>query len=837
MELNKNPFYILNIPCDADRAAIHEAADELAFFDEDGSVERAQSALLNPSQRLAAELDWFPGLSKASVDQLRKQLDSGRALSLPPDADALSLLNISTFNLRNVQTSALPVAIRQLDTYAAQATPQNILPVINAVRTRAKMAAVSENDVIRELNRKRAEIRQTITDSMSSVPDTDYVRMVTGLAEMLGAQTEHGGVIEDVVDQYEIRMHDQIKQLADQIRSHILLIMLAGNVSPSDVDSLIQEVRNWDSLAQPIQLKGQSSGLTHEESKELGNELRKLAVFLHNEKHETELAAKIAKAMQSVFAELNELAASFSKDYEQLSQMGNQKEALEVIEAIEKFKQLCKTDSPTDATRLVSEAEHIQQKARELNRMLLDLKNIDPTQRTQLRTLVCAIARAAAIFMHNTISEAVANTALARDEATLYIVGTATGKAADIMDVLNACFSDVPDFGTKLRSEAQQLRSMAGLSVLAGRNRSVGSASRGPYSSAYSRTVSTSGSAAKTAYSSASSNLSKTTSGTGSSGEKKKSKSTIITIVTIVAVALMLFIAVLSNVGGVFDALHHNTGASRFRSGDYQGAYQAYSTCRNDSVAKNNAAILGMLLEKKAYAEAADLADSCIENGTTDLSRAQWTSVFTLLIAQTPEDDIETILSGKNAIRTVSQAGNVDYDAAKQGLASKVPSGKMVDGIVVSKEGGKISSMEELYKKCAGDPDGKVLIVAEYRMFSSNNLDRKVLWDLMGELPDAYYPKSLDEVEYVILLSYDYEVEGYYFGGLTSCSALRENGKVSVISLPGRKTIYDSPVKEGWNPPESFVTSSTSSQSWNSGGAPGLQNYLLAGLAEIRALH
>ena len=73
MELNKNPFYILNIPCDADRAAIHEAADELAFFDEDGSVERAQSALLNPSQRLAAELDWFPGLSKASVDQLRKE--------------------------------------------------------------------------------------------------------------------------------------------------------------------------------------------------------------------------------------------------------------------------------------------------------------------------------------------------------------------------------------------------------------------------------------------------------------------------------------------------------------------------------------------------------------------------------------------------------------------------------------------------------------------------------------------------------------------------------------------------------------------------------------------
>ena len=81
MELKNNPFYILNVDCEADRAEINAAADELAFFDEDGSVEQAQLTLLNPAKRLSAEIDWFPGLNKTDLDQIRAAIEKNSPIS------------------------------------------------------------------------------------------------------------------------------------------------------------------------------------------------------------------------------------------------------------------------------------------------------------------------------------------------------------------------------------------------------------------------------------------------------------------------------------------------------------------------------------------------------------------------------------------------------------------------------------------------------------------------------------------------------------------------------------------------------------------------------------
>jgi len=81
MELKKNPFFILKVGCDADRAAINASAEELAFFDEEGNVEQAQLTLLNPAKRLTAEMDWFPGLSETELEQVREAIEKNQPIS------------------------------------------------------------------------------------------------------------------------------------------------------------------------------------------------------------------------------------------------------------------------------------------------------------------------------------------------------------------------------------------------------------------------------------------------------------------------------------------------------------------------------------------------------------------------------------------------------------------------------------------------------------------------------------------------------------------------------------------------------------------------------------
>ena len=82
MELKKNPFFILKVGCDADRAAINASAEELAFFDEEGNVEQAQLTLLNPAKRLTAEMDWFPGLSQAELEQVSKAIEENHPINI-----------------------------------------------------------------------------------------------------------------------------------------------------------------------------------------------------------------------------------------------------------------------------------------------------------------------------------------------------------------------------------------------------------------------------------------------------------------------------------------------------------------------------------------------------------------------------------------------------------------------------------------------------------------------------------------------------------------------------------------------------------------------------------
>ena len=137
------------------------------------------------------------------------------------------------------------------------------------------------------------------------------------------------------------------------------------------------------------------------------------------------------------------------------------------------------------------------------------------------------------------------------------------------------------------------------------------------------------------------------------------------------------------------------------------------------------------------------------------------------------------------------------------------------------------------------NPNGKILILREYwgeRDGAPAGTSQKqkrlaVCGDLMNCMPEKYYPTNLDEVAYVILISYDYKVTGTYLGNMGRViSGYQENGFVTVYSMPGMNAIYNSGTQKG----EKLGNRVTMSNNRVlSGGRPMLGSYVVTALETI----
>lgn len=125
-----------------------------------------------------------------------------------------------------------------------------------------------------------------------------------------------------------------------------------------------------------------------------------------------------------------------------------------------------------------------------------------------------------------------------------------------------------------------------------------------------------------------------------------------------------------------------------------------------------------------------------------------------------------------------------------------------------------------------GSPEGKILILRQ------DSYDRNAVFadlGLTGRLPQEYIPERPEQVEYVVILTYDAECVGSYI--LTGAEGLKEYGRVSVYSVPEGEYIATSGVVYGEDPPEAISTERKSP--YVSGGAPDLSEALYQALEKL----
>jgi len=284
-----------------------------------------------------------------------------------------------------------------------------------------------------------------------------------------------------------------------------------------------------------------------------------------------------------------------------------------------------------------------------------------------------------------------------------------------------------------------------------------------------------------------------------------------------------------ANVVAFLDEVYHTVGNDLFAHKDYQGAREAYEKCEKDAQAQVNAAILGELAERDYYA-AAVLADSSINNGDTDLSRKQWGVAFEGFIGNPNMTDINKALASEAA--KVIIAGNVVFegDSVIDSFRDEAPKGSMIGEYTSSsKDEYVISDLSSLYAECAQNPKGKILIVAQRYSYSERNQTQAVLFDLMRLLPSDCYPASLDEVEYIVVINYDYKREGVY---TYVTVALQEFADVKVLRASDMRQLYKSQRVDGKHAPSSFSFHGIP-PIWKSGNAPNMGEEIHAAISSI----
>ena len=361
MDLLKNPFHILGATTRDDRHKILELAEECSLLSDADECMDAQSTLTRPQNRISAEITWFPGVNPEHIESLLKQLESPHQnllniIDIPPLARA-NVLTAGLSRHSNIASTDLLEWILAISHAYERIDPEDVRKVLNEERSLSGFPQIADLSVIStEIQNQRHYYTQTFSSVIDNLYVTERARILT-----LTLETEIGNhnsrcpiLINDLIQSYEQAVVDDLEKKQNIIEAQIKKILSftdEGNPATTlqqDVDSLLQTVKDWDTIAQPIQLSKRSRGERHPASVEITRRVRDLAIDLLNKycKPDLELRAidnslqivdislKIVNTLKDQFAEVPELVERLTQD---LNELETQKT---VILGLKKFKDI-----------------------------------------------------------------------------------------------------------------------------------------------------------------------------------------------------------------------------------------------------------------------------------------------------------------------------------------------------------------------------------------------------------------------------------------------------------------------------------------------------------------
>lgn len=351
MDLLDNPFFVLSATPRDDRRRIVALAEEKSLLSDEDAATEARAALTTPRKRLTAELAWLPGVGPKRASEVLALIERSpgavrRLDQLPALAKANAIATALPRAVTTIGVDEVSEWIGELASLHEQVTADGTLSLVNEERQVAGFPAVTDLQALEaELSGRRQHYRSAIKKALDQLATSALIVVITRAVETTtkGGARHAPALIEDLVDSFEVEAQGFLDAEADNIRALIdQILVAASNDQPASLAQLVAKlervVRNWDLVAQPIQVCARSRGLEHARSHEVAGSLRRLALELFNSHDHLELSQRLTILMQEVFAEVDEVLERAEEDVATLDDIAQQR-AQHEIQAKEQVEQ------------------------------------------------------------------------------------------------------------------------------------------------------------------------------------------------------------------------------------------------------------------------------------------------------------------------------------------------------------------------------------------------------------------------------------------------------------------------------------------------------------------
>lgn len=329
--LHQTPFAILGVNTRDDRRHIVELAEEKSLELDHDVCQKARSDLTNPRTRMSAEIRWLPGVSPRKASQLVESLlHEPMAIRQESGLPTLAHLNLlaAAFEAVDGEHDAEDFAsfIEELALLVDELDPEDVLRDINEDRAVSGFTEVRALDHIEaELAERKRYYRSAIKDALDRLPSTTLVQVMTDTVDMItaGGEDHAPELIDDLVDSYEVEAQEFLQKEAENVHKLIKAARDSASLGEAVVKPYVEKLdavaRNWDKVAQPIQLSAKARGIDHEASRDLAYEIRSLAIDLFNTHDILTQSQRLTGLLQELFAELPEVSERVDQDADALA--------------------------------------------------------------------------------------------------------------------------------------------------------------------------------------------------------------------------------------------------------------------------------------------------------------------------------------------------------------------------------------------------------------------------------------------------------------------------------------------------------------------------------------
>jgi hypothetical protein len=324
--LHQSAFAVLGVTTRDNRKRIVELAEEKSLELDHDACQKARSDLTNPRTRLSVEIAWLVGVSPRKATQLLGiLLNDPMAIRAESGLPTLAHLNLlaAAFEAVDGNDSADDVAefIQEMAYLVDDLSADQVLRDINEDRSVSGFPEVKGADQVEaELSERKRYYRNAIKDALNRLPPASLVEAMTLAVDSTtcGGEDHAPELIDELVDSYAVETQGFLQKEAESIQKLIKAARDSAKSGETVVKPIVEKLeavaRNWDKVAQPIQLSAKARGIDHYHSNEVAYSIRNLAIDLFNNYDMMDLSKRLTILIQELFAELPEVAQQVERD-------------------------------------------------------------------------------------------------------------------------------------------------------------------------------------------------------------------------------------------------------------------------------------------------------------------------------------------------------------------------------------------------------------------------------------------------------------------------------------------------------------------------------------------